>query len=628
MLQESAIIEDLLFAFMGYEGQYIRLAKSYNPMAEKDRLVGPSFTILPGLDPSLRDLTTTMLKMATHYCAVEAFVEVQSRGEFGMINHALCSSMRKLLKEYLMLIAQLENQFISNTSFTLHVLHIQILPTMHKMFQLYILGQELLRKNLLLEDDPEEFVDDFDDDDILKQLKENGDLVPGSTSSKICKGGNILRQLTERLSFMSGDPAARDVLRGLLQDASRPYMTMLNEWLHHGGIKDPHAEFLVKEEQVIGKDRLLEDFTDQYWDKRYTIRDTDVPPQLEAIKKKVLLAGKYLNVVRECGGVDIGNEVKEVPKTFDDPKFLDNVHGAYAHANSALLKLLVTTHALPARLRSMKHYFFLDHSDFFSYFLLLGDSELKKPAKAVNESKLQALLDLVLRQPGSVAAQDPYKEDVRVNMSNWPLTKFLLSVVSVTGYEGNEADEVMSQGRTSLTQITQAAEEDDNKMSGFQALEFKYSVPFPVSLVINSKNVLRYQIIFRYILSMRHLEGLVVNSWEDHTKIMTWTHKSSNRKLELWKRRSWALRARMLSFVQQLIYYCTFEVIEPNWNILMEKVNESATNVWTQQLRDGRPRVNRTVDELMLDHVYFLDTCLKELMLLNPRLLRVCFPAV
>ena len=626
-LQESAILEDLLFAFMGYEGTYIRFAYHYNPSVEKDRLTGPSFIILPGLDPSLRDLATTMLKMATHYCAIEAFVEIQSKEEFGMINHALCSSIRKLVKEYLVLITQLENQYLTSAAFTLHVLHLQILPTMHRMFQLYTLGQDMLRKNSLLGDDLENSVDEFDIDNLLEQLNEGGDLAPGSMSVKTCKGGNVLRLLTERLSFMSGDPAARELLQGLLRDASRPYMVMLNEWIHHGGIKDPHAEFLVKEQQSIGRDRLEEDFTDQYWDKRYTIRDSDVPPQLEAVKEKVLLAGKYLNVLRECGGVDNGTEVREVPKSFDDPRFLDNVHRAYAHANSALLKLLVTTHALPARLQSMKHYFFLDHADFFSYFLFLGDSELKKPAKTVNVSKLQSLLDLVLRQPGSVAAQDPYKEDVKVSMSSWPLTKFLMSVVSVKGYEQDEADELMSQSRTPLTQLTQTAEEDDSKMIGFQALEFKYSVPFPVSLVISSKTVVRYQILFRYILSMRHLESLIVNCWEDQTKVMSWTHKSLDRKLELWKRKAWTLRARMLSFVQQFIYYCTSEVIESNWNILMEKVNGSATDERTKEPRDGQPRVNRTVDELMLDHVDFLDTCLKELMLINARLLRVCSPS-
>ena len=105
---------------------------------------------------------------------------------------------------------------------------------------------------------------------------------------------------------------------------------------------------------------------------------------------------------------------------------MENVNEAYAHANSSLLNLLLTTYALPARLRSLKHYFFLDRSDFFSYFLELGASELKKPAKAVNVGKLQSLLDLVLRQPGSVAAQDPFKEDVKVQMNEVGLTKWLM----------------------------------------------------------------------------------------------------------------------------------------------------------------------------------------------------------
>ena len=614
--QESAILDDLLFAFMGYEGQYVRFSSSYDPTAEKERLAGPEFEILFGLDPSLQDLSTTMLKMATHYIAVGAFVEVQSREEFGMVNHALCASIRKLLKEYLVLIAQMEHQLATNASFTLHVLHLHILPTSHMLSQLYTLAQEMLRKNSLLEEDLDSF-DDFDDvDNILEQLREGGELAPGGMSKKICKGGNVLRLLTERLSFMSGDPAARDLLQGLLRDSSKPYMAMLNEWLHHGGIKDPHSEFLIKEQKSIRRDRLEEDYTDEYWEKRYTMRENDVPPQLEGVKDKVLLAGKYLNVVRECGGVDISTEVRDVPKSFDDPQFLHNVNAAYAHANSSLLNLLLTTHALPARLRSMKHYFFLDRSDFFSYFLYLSNSELKKQVKEVNVGKLQSLLDLVLRQPGSVAAQDPFKEDVKIHMNDQYLTKFLMGVVSVRGFDQDGNDE------SHRMPVAPSVTEDDNKMTGFEALEFKYTVPFPLSLVISSKTVVRYQILFRYLLSMRHLEGVLVSSWEDHNKVMTWTHRSGNYKLEMWKRRAWTLRARMLNFVQQFTYYCTSEVIEPNWQNLMAKVNGNRND---GSAATGEQQVNRTVDELMEDHVDFLDTCLKECMLMNSKLLRVCF---
>lgn len=618
-VQETAILDDLLFVFMGYEGQYIRFVNSYNPLNEKDRLAGPGFQLLPGLDPSLRDLTMTMLKMATHFSAVEAFVEVQSREEFGAVNHALCASIRKLLKDYLVLIAQLEHQLLTNSSFTLHVLHLHTLPTSHMLFQLYTLAQEFIRKNSVREEDLEDSIDDFDDvDNILEQLRDGGDLAPGGMSKKICKGGNVLRLLTERLSFMSGDPAARTLLQNLLRDASRPYMVMLNEWLHHGGIKDPHAEFLIKEQKSINKDNLEKDYTDEYWEKRYTIRDTDVPPQLESVKSKVLLAGKYLNVVRECGGVDISKEVKDVPKSFDDPRFLDNVNGAYAYANSSLLNLLLTTHALSDRLRSMKHYFFLDRSDFFSYFLDLSGSELKKSAKAVNVGKLQSLLDLALRQPGSVAAQDPFKEDVKVQMNQVGLTQWLMRVVSTSGLDHDPQDGSVERYQTPAPQ---GSTEEEKNIIGFDALELDYSVPFPLSLVISRKTVLRYQLLFRYLLSLRHLEGMILSSWEEHNKIMSWTHRSSNRKIEMWKRRAWTLRARMLVFVQQLTYFCTAEVIEPNWQTLMARVN--GNDETGKDVRGGLQQVNRTVDELMQDHVDFLDTCLKECMLTNSKLLRV-----
>ena len=606
---------------MGFEGQYIRYIDSYKPSSEKDRLAGPSFRILPGLDPSLRDLTNSVLKMATYYSAMEAFVEVQSRDEFGAINHALCASIRKLLKDYLILIAQLENQLITSESFSLHVLHLHTLPTNHMMFQVYTLAQEILKKNALLEDDLDESVDGYDDvDDILEQLREGGELVPGGMSKTVCKGGNVLRLLTDRLAYMCGDPAARTLLQTLLRDASRPYMTMLNEWLHHGGIRDPHAEFLIKEQKSIKREKLEEDYTDEYWEKRYTIRDSDVPPQLEAVKDKVLLAGKYLNVVRECGGVDISTEIHDVPKSFDDPRFLDTINSAYSHANSSLLSLLLTTHALPARLQSMKHYFFLDHSDFFTYFLDLSASELKKPFRHVNVSKLQSLLDLVLRQPGSIAAQDPFKEDIKVQMNDVGLTKFLMGVVNVRGIDQDDStDNAAEKYRTPATHTSTT--EEDNTMTGFEALEFKFSVPFPLSLVISSKTVLRYQILFRYLLSMRHLENLLVNSWEDHNKVLSWTHRSKGgRRLEMWKRRAWTLRSRMLVFVQQFTYYCTAEVIEPNWQRLMAKVNGHDRN---NDRGPGPPKVSRTVDELMDDHVDFLDTCLKECMLMNSRLLRV-----
>ncbi|SPO05937.1 related to gamma-tubulin complex component [Cephalotrichum gorgonifer] len=602
--QEAAIIEDLLFTFMGYEGQYIRFAKTYNPHEERDRLTGPSFRILPGLDPSLQDITNSMIRLATYYSALETFVDVQSREEFGAVNHALCAAIRKHLQDYLVLVAQLETQFLTNETFTVHVLNVHTLSTRQMMQQLYSLAHELLKKNALLDDESDESSESSGDDfeNILESLREGGELGAGNmTGKKICKGGVVLGMITRRLETMSGDPAARALLKSLLRDASKPYMLMLNEWLHHGGIKDPHAEFLVKEQKSIKRERLEQDYTDEYWERRYTIREQDVPPQLEGVKDKVLLAGKYLNVVRECGGVDVSKEVRDVPTSFDDPRFLENVNGAYAHANESLMQLLLTTHALPDRLRSLKHYFFLDPSDYFSYFLELGASELKKPVGSVNTGKLQSLLDLVLRQPGSAVSLDPFKEDVKVEMNEITLIKSLQRVVSITGIEQGEALQPLSSN--------QPVENDKNAV-GFTSLQLDYAVPFPVSLVISRKTIWRYQALFRYLLSLRYLESQLSTTWQTQIRGITWAYRSTHARLEVWKRRIWTLRARMLVFVQQLLYFCTSEVIEPNWHKFMTRLKTGEEDT-------------RTVDELMQDHVDFLDTCLKECMLTNSKLLRI-----
>ncbi|KAG8422608.1 gamma tubulin complex Spc97/GCP2 subunit Alp4 [Metarhizium acridum] len=490
--------------------------------------------------------------MATYYSALEAFVDVQSRVEFGAVNHALCASIRKFLQDYLIMIAQLETQFLTSESFTVHVLNIHTMPTCQMMHQLYLLAHELLKKNGIVDDETEDEDDEIENDDaMIERLREGGELIPGNmTSKKICKGGVVLGLITKRLERI---------------------------------IYDPHSEFVIEERKSINRERLYEDYTDEYWDRRYTIREKDIPPQLEGVKDKVLLAGKYLNVVRECGGAAASKVVTDVPTTFDDPRFLENVNDAYAHANKSLMQLLLTTHALPARLQSLKHYFFLDPSDYFSYFLELGSSELR------NQSKVST------------------REDVKVEMNDVTLIKSLQRVVNIRGIEQGEP----------LQPVANQHIEKDKNATGFTSLQIDYSVPFPVSLVISRRTIWRYQSLFRYLLSLRYLEAQLSTTWQTQTRGVSWAHKGQNRALEIWKRRAWTLRARMLVFVQQLLYFCTAEVIEPNWTKFMSRLSAN----------DGDPTKpsapTRTVDELMQDHVDFLDTCLKECMLTNSKLLRI-----
>jgi gamma-tubulin complex component 2 len=171
--------------------------------------------------------------------------------------------------------------------------------------------------------------------------------------------------------------------------------------------------------------------------------------------------------------------------------------------------------------------------------------------------------------------------------------------------------------------------------AAIDALTLDYNVKFPLSLVVSRKTILRYQLLFRFLLHLKHVEQSLAAMWIEQ-KTLPWRKLvpgssasrsaapspiPSNRHpagssgsaggnrtgadFEMWRLRVFLLRARMLSFVQQILSFATFEVLEPNWRALEKKLEKVTT-----------------VDQLLKDHVDFLDTCLKECMLTSAKLLK------
>jgi gamma-tubulin complex component 2 len=60
----------------------------------------------------------------------------------------------------------------------------------------------------------------------------------------------------------------------------------------------------------------------------------------------------------------------------------------------------------------------------------------------------------------------------------------------------------------------------------------------------------------------------------------------------------------MLKFVNSLLHYLTFEVLEPNWHLMHDRLQTA-----------------RSIDEVIQIHDFFLQKCLKECLLLLPELL-------
>ncbi|OAC99740.1 hypothetical protein MUCCIDRAFT_127297, partial [Mucor lusitanicus CBS 277.49] len=546
------------------------------------------------VDPSLKHLVEKILPMATYYMSITAFIDQFSRFEYGTINHALCAAMRVYTKEYLTFIAQLEHEFQTSTSFTLQRLWFYAQELLQSMKILHNLAMTIrsIKTSKAAEDDE----DDIEAVIEGLQKEESNEEVHISENQK---GGAILNILSERLIGLSGDPKCKKIYTKLLSKASVPYFEILNFWIYHGEIKDSYNEFMVLEKKSVKKENLKEDYNDTYWETRYTIREGSVPVFLEPMKNQILLAGKFLNVVRECGQMRLNILQAALLSCLQEVRFVKSLDIAYKYANQTLLNLLLKDQQLIERLRSLKHYFFLDQSDFLTSFLDLAKDELKQLSSDISQTRLQSLMDLVLRNPSSVAAYDPFKEDVKVSMSHLRLIDQLLRIISVSGMEAASSSSRLS------TLNHSAGATSKEPLSGYEALILDYTVTFPLSLVISRKALTKYQLLFRHILNMKHVEDLLCSTWMDQKNAL-WKGRSGNPEIDHFKFRVFSLRNRMLTFVQQFAYYVTNEVLEPNWR----RLEANLKNI-------------TTVDQVLQYHSDFLDTCLKECMLTHSKLLRI-----
>lgn len=198
------------------------------------------------MDPALLSLVHRLLPLSSHYSMVTRFSETMSRFVHGMVNQALAASMRALLKEYLLVSAQLETQHRLG-QLTLQKLWYYVQPCLHAL--------EILAR------------------------------VAISITKGACRGGKTLSALHHLASGYTGDGRSQDLCVHVAKAACEPYFDMLASWVLCGEVRDPYGEFMVVEHESIAKDRLHVEYNDAYWENRYTVSQENIPSFLEHVCK-------------------------------------------------------------------------------------------------------------------------------------------------------------------------------------------------------------------------------------------------------------------------------------------------------------------------------------------------------
>ena len=554
--QERTVITELLGVLIGINGSLIvpkmktiayDTKNDYTMLHQwtESKISIVEFELNEQIQESIRDILLDILPLANFYFQIQNFVETARAPESGQVLQALSAAISKLVTDYYGTVAQLELMHLKQ-ELNLHKLLFYLRPIIQTMETITKVCNMLVAHNI--------------------------------------RGGNVLTRLHDNIALYSGDKNSQQILIYLTQKAAEPYMEILKLWIFKGVIIDPKSEFLIEDnEKECQNPEQNENYFDDYWDKRYVIRNEKIPRFLEKQADVILRTGKYLNVIRECGKRVTSNQSQASLKFShtDEQNYVNIISDAYAFASKALLELIMDDNDLMGHLLSVKRYFLLQQGDFIVQFMDACEVELMTNVDDVIPMRLENLLELTLRL--SSAKHDKYQDDLYTTLLPFDIVTQMTKIIKNDG-EHFEDDENL----------------DTANLKGIECFTFGYNVHWPLCIVLNQLTISKYQLIFRQLFYCKHVENYLCRVWIANKNAKKFDHSTS----ELY-RAAFTLRQRMMNAIQNLEYYMMIEVIEPVWHVFLQQLAKA-----------------KNIDDVLAYHEDFLDYCLKNCMLTHPELLK------
>jgi gamma-tubulin complex component 2 len=616
-VQESILLEEVIGAMMGLEGQFIRYQTGDVESDGHDEafsgFVFASQAFTGGkIDTTLEEIVSRILPLCSNYVFVNSYVQsCLCNYECGIIARALCEAMAKLLQEHLDFVSNLDQQLQKGTEdgkpLSMTMVHARTRTAHRTMSTLYQVVYAVQGK----------------------------------------KGGDLLNSL-QRLSKYnySGDSKCNEILSHLLSVCAVHYARMLKSWLNAGRLHDPYNEFMIEvtnRKFQSNSVAIREGIEFEDWCR---VNDIHVFANLDGSSEldsptltpfgvdrhrstshmstldKVHTTGKYRRAIHFChDGLPVlaSSEKEATPE--EDARILLNplklsrsIDASYHNASDALLKMMLEKYDLMSSLQLMKKYFLLDQGDFFVEFLDIADEQLSRSVSTVSRGQVQNAIETSIGRTSDFiiesSSSDPH------HTSSLPQTSQLASALRCGFKKQSLVEELDEVHRQSMSKSSKGKTRQ-KELTGFEALQLEFKrVPFPTSLVLSHSPMRIYQFLFRQIFFAKYVERQLVNLWSDHQLM-----KQMNSLKEM--RKTFCLRRRMIHFIQNFVYYIKFEVVEPNWRELESKLiaaKQHCTNPETSP--QASSKFPRTVDDLLAEHNQFLVNVINQCLLTNSDLIK------
>ncbi|KAK2152884.1 hypothetical protein LSH36_315g00018 [Paralvinella palmiformis] len=546
------MLHELLLALSGYPGGIFVKRKDGEIEIVKE---------LPFISPNETALLSRLCQIASYYHYFITFIRTHSHkpnketGLCGLYLKALCQGVDRILDPYRQKLLDVEKELLSDPHLT--AAHVQ-----SALHQYSILFPAI---KLVLEE--------------IIQHKAHG-----------CYILEILHR-----SAVNGIPAVRQALQRILHVCHSVMYKQLAAWMLHGMLLDQDNEFFIKrvrrdgepantmqvEEDELGLGGLTgrqvqqmmlvgDDLPVTTVSELYTIQADKLPSYIPTrIAQQILFVGESVlmfesdlhvqtwqlgekgTILYGCSdefAKDIHN--LSTDEEFDLMAFEATISKMKSYVAEKLWHVIVQEADLPGNLRIMKDFYLLGRGELFLTFIDKAHSLLRSIPTATTEHDVNMAFQH--------SARNVLLEDESL------LQRFHLTVDSGTRSTDKTQTQVKQQQRSSADGSTGSV-----MVSGWNLLRLTCRVERPLHIMFTPSVIDRYNTLFQFLLRVKRVQLELQQCWalQMQQKHLGRVHDISAT--------HWWLRNHMIFLIDNLQYYLQVDVIESQFSLLLEKIQNT-----------------------------------------------------
>lgn len=587
-VQQGLIIKDLLFSLVGFEGSYIRYSEKYDTKNIESIIRGPDFKIAKHLDISLKSIAKKLVRYGKFYSGLKSFLEIYNQAEFGQIVSKLCWFVSEFLSHYQAVIVNIETQFKFNPLFNLNILeNILNQEVGNKLVHLYdiiikIHEDSTIRSSKINSNYFQNFVESIQNDLIATG---SIDMATDLNKFNVCKGGLVLNIIQERISAYNGDALSYSFLNDVFESVSESYVNQLNHWLINGEIDDPFEEFLVKKNNNLSNNYIIKVNLEKYWDELYMTKIDGLIIQFQSkdLQSKILSTGKFLNIFKNCTGLDNFDNLNDylVPISSLNAQDLTlKINNFYDRSNKLITKLL------------FEGFHFMKIFNTFQCSYLSNDSFniCKFIDKSLNDLRRNKYLIPTTRVIKNYNDCFQLRSDDQVKFSI-NSTNFYDLAKEIINIKSFDAEKAINSKNSSFKQLLNKSLEryqinsdsavegnyDPDKIDEYSVfgVNLDFDLGFPLNLIITENYLFEYQLLFKFQVILKFVDGILDNSWKEINYSTVWKYEGFDNRVKKWILRCRILHKRMKDFMNEFQYYIYEEIIDCNY----KEMTKQLTNI-------------------------------------------------